>query len=131
MKYMLDTNTLIYYFKGMGNVPQNLLRRSPQDITLSSIVLYEIETGLAKSDNPEKRQTQLGEFLSVVEVVTFGVAEARAAASIRAQLERKGQPIGPMDNLIAGAAIATGSALVTRNVGEFERVSGLQLENWF
>jgi len=131
MKYMLDTNTLIYYFKGMGNVPQNLLSRSPQDISLSSIVLYEIETGLAKSKSPDKRQAQLAEFLSVVNVVTFGAAEARVAASIRAQLERSGQPIGPMDNLIAGAAVATGSVLVTRNVGEFERVSGLPLENWF
>lgn len=131
MKYMLDTNTLIYYFKDMGNVKQQLLSKSPQDILLSSIVLYEIETGLAKSDNPDKRREQIAEFSSVVPMVEFGAAEAKAAAQVRARLEQAGQPIGPVDNLIAGAALAAGAILVTRNVGEFGRVADLRVENWF
>ncbi|MEZ5537148.1 MAG: type II toxin-antitoxin system VapC family toxin [Thiolinea sp.] len=131
MKYMLDTNTLIYYFKGMGDVKQNMLSHSPQDILLPAVVLYEIETGLAKSDNPDKRRGQLAELLAVIQLVEFGEAEARAAAQVRAQLELAGESIGPMDNLIAGSALAAGAVLVTRNVGEFERVAGLQVENWF
>ncbi len=131
MKYMLDTNTLIYYFKDMGNVKQQLLSKSPQDILLSSIVLYEIETGLAKSINPDKRREQIAEFASVVPVLEFGESEAKAAAQVRARLEQAGQPIGPVDNLIAGAALTSGAVLVTRNVSEFGRVAGLQVENWF
>lgn len=131
MKYMLDTNTLIYYFKDMGEVKQRMLSHSPQDILLPAVVLYEIETGLAKSDSPEKRRDQLAELLAVIQLVEFGEAEARAAAQIRAELEQAGLPIGPLDNLIAGSALAAGAVLVTRNVGEFERVSGLRVENWF
>jgi tRNA(fMet)-specific endonuclease VapC len=131
MKYMLDTNTLIYYFKDMGEVKQRMLSHSPQDILLPAVVLYEIETGLAKSDSPEKRRDQLAELLAVIQLVEFGEAEARAAAQIRAELEQAGLPIGPLDNLIAGSALAAGAVLVTRNVGEFERVAGLRVENWF
>ena len=57
-------------------------------------------------------------------------AGAEAAANIRAELERQGTPIGPYDLLIAGQAVASGLTLVTNNVGEFKRVSGLKLESW-
>lgn len=129
--WALDTNTLIYFFKGEGCVAQRLLERSPGDIALPSIVLYELEVGIAKSSSPEKRARQLSDFVSVVRVLPFQQAEAKAAADIRATLEKQGSPIGPYDVLIAGTAIAYGATLVTRNIKEFERINTLRLENWF
>lgn len=129
--YVLDTNTLIYFFKDMGKVKQHLLKTSPQNLAIPSIVIYELEVGLAKSNAPAKRRAQLDELCSLVRVLPFTDYEAKYAASIRADLEIKGTPIGPEDVLIAGTAIAHKGILVTRNIGEFSRVVGLELENWY
>ena len=129
--FVLDTNTLIYYFKGIGRVAEHLLSHSPQEIGIPALVLYELEVGLAKSMQPEKRQQQLAQMLDVVAILPFGAAEAREAAQIRAALERAGEPIGPYDVLIAATALAKGSILVTHNVREFGRVTGLQIEDWY
>ncbi|MBK7897150.1 MAG: type II toxin-antitoxin system VapC family toxin [Candidatus Promineifilaceae bacterium] len=129
--YVLDTNTLIYFFKGMGHVPKNLLAHSPKEIGIPTVVLYELEVGLAKSAKPEKRRQQLAEMLAVMILLPFGEVEARHAAQIRATLEQAGQPIGPYDLLIAGTAWAHNHTLVTHNVKEFSRVAGLQLEDWY
>lgn len=131
MKYALDTNTLIYYFKGMGDVSTRLLAQLPTSIYIPAIVLYELETGLLKSESPQKRREQLQELLSVMEVLPFDDKVAEIAAQVRADLEKRGQPIGPLDVLIAGTALAYGCTLVTRNVGEFGRVQGLSVDNWF
>jgi tRNA(fMet)-specific endonuclease VapC len=128
--YVLDTNTLIYFFKGMGNVAERLLSESPREIAISAIVLFELELGIAKSSS-HKRREQLREMLASVSFLPFGEKEARSAASIRADLESKGTPIGPYDILIAGTALARRATLVTRNTHEFGRISGLSLENWY
>ena len=129
--YVLDTNTLIYFFKGMGNVSHNLLGTSPKEIGIPSIVLFELEYGIAKSNSPKKRQVQLKEICSLVEVLPFGNQEARFSARIRAQLEKKGTPIGPYDLLIAATALAHQRILVTNNAKEFTRVPELKIENWY
>lgn len=131
MTWVLDTNTLIYFFKGEGNVAKEILARPPSAIGIPSIVLYELEVGIAKSTSPRKRLRQLEELTSVVQTLPFGIAEARASAAIRSSLEKKGTPIGPYDVLIAGTAKACNATLVTRNTREFKRVRGLALENWY
>ena len=129
--YVLDTNTLIYFFKGMGNVPTRLLSVSPQEIAIPSVVLYELEYGIAKSNSPKKRQQQLKELCSLVSILSFGANETQHSASVRAKLEKKGTPIGPYDLLIAGTALSHQGILVTNNTKEFERVPKLKIENWF
>lgn len=129
--FVLDTNTLIYYFKDMGSVSDNLLQLSPRDIGVPSIVVYELEVGIAKSTSPEKRTQQLKTFLSAVTVLPFGEAEAKSAAFIRADLEKQGQPIGPYDILIAATALTNNATLVTRNTNEYSRVKNLQLVDWY
>jgi tRNA(fMet)-specific endonuclease VapC len=131
MKYALDTNTLIYFFKGMGQVAPKLLAQAPGDILLPAIVLYELETGIAKSQAPAKRRDQLNELLKVIQIIPFDAKAARIAADIRADLEQQGRMIGPLDNLIAASALVAGAILVTRNTSEFARISGLMLENWY
>ena len=129
--YVLDTNTLIYYFKNQGQVAQRLVEISPQEIIVSTIVLFELQVGIAKSTSPAKRIQQLQQFLSRVNLVSFDRDAALAAATIRAQLEQNGTPIGPIDVLIAGVAVARQATIVTRNVNEFSRVSGLSIMNWY
>jgi len=129
--YILDTNTLIYYFKGQGQVAQNIANVSPQEIGISAIVLFELQVGIAKSTSPAKRTQQLQQLLSRVNLVLFDRDSAVAAAKIRAQLEQQGTPIGPIDVLIAGTAASLQATLVTHNVKEFSRVSGLAIADWY
>ena len=129
--WVLDTNTLIYFFKGEGNVAKEMLSRSPDSIGIPSIVLYELKVGIMKSTSPRKRARQLEELMAVVRILPFGDTEAAVSAVIRSNLEKNGTPIGPHDVLIAGTAKACNGVLVTRNTTEFQRVPGLALENWY
>jgi len=129
--YVLDTNTLIYFFKGKGKVAQKMFRKVPSDIGVPAIVIYELQTGIAKSTSSKKRIRQLDSLLESVEVLPFSAKEAKAAAIIRAQLEKKGTPIGPYDVLIAGTAMVCQGTLVSHNLTEFNRVTGLKTVDWY
>ena len=129
--YILDTNTLIYYFKNQGNVAQNLEAVSPENIVISTIVLFELQVGLAKSMSPTKRSQQLQQLLRRVTLVPFDRDAALAAGTIPVQLEQQGTPIGPMDILIAGTAVALQGTIVTRNGREFSRIVGLPIVDWY
>ncbi len=129
--YVIDTNTLIYFFKGTGGVSKKFLEVSPKDIAIPSVVLYELEYGIAKSSAPRKRQAQLKELCSLVEILPFEEEAAHFSALIRANLEKKGTPIGACDVLVAGTALSKKGILVTNNTKEFSRVSKLKIENWY
>lgn len=129
--YVLDTNTVACFFRGEGRIAERLLETPPGEIALPTIVLYELQVGAEKSAAPARRRRQIERFAGTVRLLPFGADEARTAARIRATLERQGTPIGPLDTLIAGTALASGGILVTRNVTEFGRVAGLALEDWF
>ncbi len=129
--YVLDSNFLIHFFKRQGRVAEHLLATHPQDLALPAVALYELETGAAKSRDPEKHREQLNEVVSRIAVLPFGRAEAQVAGRIRADLERRGLPIGPLDVLIAGTALSHGGTLVTHNTREFERVLGLSIVDWY
>ncbi len=129
--FLLDTNTLIYFFKGRGKVAERLFATPPGDVAISSVSLYELEVGIAKSAQPTKRRRQLDTFLALVSVLPFDGSAARAAASVRVDLESRGFPIGPLDNLIAGVALAHRATLVTRNTREFSRLPHLAVVDWY
>lgn len=129
--YALDTNTVIYFFKGMGHVAGHLFSLPPHEIALPSVVLYELQVGIAKSNSPEKRRSQLAELLTVVRVLPFTEHEAAITAKLRATLEKAGTPIGPLDMMIAGITLANQATLVTHNTKEFSRIENLRLEDWF
>jgi tRNA(fMet)-specific endonuclease VapC len=129
--FLLDTNTLIYFFRGQGRVAERLLATPPADVAISAVSLYEIEVGIAKSAQPAKRRRQFDTLLAVVSVLPFDRAAGHAAAMVRAELERRGLPIGPLDNLIAGVAVAHRATLVTRNTREFSRLSNLAVTDWY
>ena len=129
--YLLDTNTIIYFFKGMGNISKNLFNVSPKDIFIPLIVVYELEVGIAKLNDSQKRQEQLKRLLSQITIIDFAQKEAVQSAKIRADLEKKGTRIGSIDVLIAGCAKANNLVLVTRNTKEFQRVENLQIVDWY
>ena len=129
--YILDTNTLIYFFKGRGGVAEAMFSKEPANIGIPAIVIYEIETGIAKSTSPRKRTQQLKSLTEAVAILPFAKEEAKASATIRVRLELKGTPIGRYDVLIAGTAMAHKGILVTHNLTEFNRVKGLKTEDWF
>jgi len=129
--YLLDTNILIYFFKNQGNVSQHLAGVSPQDIYVSTITLFELYTGIAKSAMPEKRTQQLQKLLAEINILSFDEKTAAIAAAIRSTLEKQGTAIGMLDILIASVALANQLTLVTHNTKEFSRIRELQVIDWY
>lgn len=129
--FVLDTNILIFFFKGKGRIAERMFMEKPADIGIPAVVIYELETGIAKSASPAKRTRQLKSLLQATTVLPFTINEAKASAAIRARLEQKGSLIGPLDILIAGTAVANQATLVSHNLVEFNRVNGLNTEDWY
>lgn len=131
MRYMLDTNICIFLIKNRPErVIKKILSMKPEDICISSITYAELVYGIEKSQAKEKNRIALMLLLSEIEILPYDDLAAQTYGAIRADLERKGTPIGPMDLLIAAHAKVKGFTIVTNNVREFERVEGLAVEDW-
>jgi tRNA(fMet)-specific endonuclease VapC len=130
-RYLLDTNVLSDFVRGVPSVQARLRATLPDEVAVSTITAMEVDYGLAlKPARARGLRAVLDPFFEAVEVVPFSLEDARAAAAVRAALRRKGQPIGPYDVLLAGSALARGLVFVTANTREFARVSGLLVETW-
>lgn len=131
MKYMLDTNICIYAIKHKPpEVIKKFLKHTPDELCISSITYGELMHGVEKSQAVERNRMAITLFLSSIAILPFDSYAAEEYGKVRADLELKGMPIGPMDLLIAGHARAARLILVTNNTREFFRVSGLQVEDW-
>jgi tRNA(fMet)-specific endonuclease VapC len=131
MHYLLDTNICIYLIKKRPpKVLERFSQHSPQDVAISTITLFELEYGVEKSQYQQRSKDALAKFLLPLNLINLDRSSATEAAIIRAQLEKKGMPIGPYDLLIAGLARSRDMTLVTNNIKEFERIVSLHLENW-
>lgn len=128
--FLLDTNTLIYLFKQQGQVAAHLQKRPASEVFIPAVVLFELEYGVLRSTRPELQRAGIDLALKAYGVLHMDYASAKAAAWVKHTLEAEGRPIGPCDQLIAGIALANEMTLITRNTREFERVPGLQLEDW-
>ncbi len=131
MNYFLDTNICIYIInKRPPAIIEKLMQFSPQEIGISAIVVSELQYGVAKSSQSERNRQLLAAFLRPFQIVPYDAAAAEAYGIVRADLEKRGQPIGREDLLIAAHALAADRALVTNNEAEFKRVPNLRVENW-
>ncbi len=130
MRYLLDTNLLIALSKERAGLADRLACHAASAILISSVVVAEIEYGIAKSVRQEHNRHVFDILLAGFHVAPFDAAAARHYGPIRAQLERQGRIIGPHDLLIAAHALALDAVVVTDNTGEFSRVPGLAIENW-
>lgn len=130
MRFMLDTNICIYLIK---NDPPKVLARLKRhdlgDIGVSSITAAELAYGVAKSGS-ERNRAALEQFLLPLDIAPFDERAAWYCGDVRSALEQAGAPIGPLDTQIAAHALSLSCVLVTNNMREFQRVSGLAVENW-
>lgn len=129
-RFLLDTNILSDVVRRpRGEVARRMRDESEDSICTSIIVAAELRYGAAERAAP-RLSAQLEMILDVLEILPFEPPADAIYGSVRADLERRGQLIGPNDLLIAAQALALGHILVTDNVGEFSRVQGLAVENW-
>lgn len=130
LRYLLDTNLCIRVLRDRPAAARERFNLEADSLCISTIVLTELLHGAAKSSRPEHNRREVERFAARLDVLPFDEAAADHAADIRAVLERRGQPIGGYDLLIAGHARSRGLAVVTGNLAEFERVDGLRCEDW-
>ena len=130
MRWMLDTDTCIALIKSDPGAIRKLRGKAIGQVGISSITLGELAFGVGKSNRPLEARAALDEFLLALEVAPFDERAALHYGGVRASLERRGKPIGPLDTLIAAHALAEDVVLVTHNSGEFRRVEGLRTEDW-
>ena len=130
-EFMLDTNICVELIRGRASrVFDRLRQHRVDDAGISSITLAELQYGVAKSARPAHNAVVLAEFCAPLAILPFDAQAADTYGGVRAALVRAGTPIGPLDTLIAGHALALGLTLVTNNEREFRRVAGLHVENW-
>lgn len=131
MRYLLDTSICIYLIKRRPlEVLERFRQHSPKDVAISTITLFELQYGIEKSQYRQRSESALAKFLLPLNLLNLDRSSAIEAATIRAQLEKRGLPIGSYDLLIAGLARSREMVLVTNNIKEFARIDGLELENW-
>ena len=131
MTYFLDTDIIIDMLKDRESKPVGVVELHPKrNIKIPSIVKGELITGAYKKGNVEFYLENIRDILFGFEVVPFDDSASEIYGKIRAELEMKGNVIGPNDLMIAATTLSRGGILVTNNTKEFSRVEGLQLENW-
>ena len=129
--YLLDTNICIYIInKNPIQVVEHIKKLKPHQIKLSSISLGELEYGASKSRDRDRNRQALVHFASAFDIIEFNDNDAEVYGLIRADLEKKGQVIGPYDMQIAAQSISRDLILVTNNTSEFSRIVNIKLENW-
>lgn len=131
MKYLLDTNICIYLIKQKSeNLINKIKEFDIEELCISTITIAELEYGIQKSSYPERNRLALIEFLVPFKILDFNQEATLDYGEIRADLEKEGRIIGPMDLLIAAHARSNDLIVVTNNEKEFNRVKGLEVENW-
>lgn len=130
VRYLLDTNVVSFHIRGSSAALQSRLRRlNAATVALSVVTEMEIRFGLARSSGL-RIAPLVEQFLDAMTILPLGAEVARAYGRIRAELEKSGRPIGPLDTMIAAHAVAAGATLVTNDVRELRRVRGLRVADW-
>ena len=129
--YLLDTNICISLMRNQyPEMTDKILSMDPSLLMISSITVFELEYGAAKSQHKDRTRAQLALFLSAFTILPFDSEDAIVAGRIRGELAKKGTPIGPYDLQIAAQGISRKLTVVTHNIDEFSRVPNLQVEDW-
>lgn len=127
-KYLLDTNIVSYYLKGIDNLKDKV--SSNIDLLCISIIsYYEIVSGLQSID-AKKRIAEFENFCELIDIINLDKASISASCKIYSSLKKSGRLIDDIDILIAGIALSNYLVMVTDNTEHFERIEGLRIENW-
>ncbi|RYD65913.1 MAG: type II toxin-antitoxin system VapC family toxin [Verrucomicrobiaceae bacterium] len=130
MKFLLDTNACIQAMRGHSQVVARLNSQAPDDCGVSMVSVFELFAGVERCREPERESAKVVAFLQPLHLLPFDWDSALRTAAIRWELEKAGKKIGPYDLQLAGQALALDVTLVSHNLREFQRVSGLKLEDW-
>lgn len=133
MRYLLDTDTLVYVLNAQPRhaaVLERFNREEPRNLFVSAITLAELRYGAARSQRREANQAKLDRVAQALNLAPFEEEAAAEYGTVRSELENAGTPVGPLDTLIAAHALSLGLTLVTSNEREFSRVRRLRVENW-
>ena len=128
--YLPDTNAISVFLRGGDEALTARMLQEFAHLRLSALVVAEREFGIIQHSAGQRYRSRFEQLVATLPVEPFTRADAALYARIRASLEKRGQGIGPMDTLIAAQALRLDATIVTRNVREFSRVSGLRCENW-
>jgi tRNA(fMet)-specific endonuclease VapC len=129
-RFLLDANVVITVLRGAGDSLRERMRQHVDELAVSTITVAELHYGAGGSSDAVHNRRAVSEFLAFLDVLPFDAVAAEHAGDIRAVLADEGTPIGGYDVLIAGHARSQGMAVVTSNRREFDRVSGLLVEDW-
>ncbi len=131
IKYLIDTNICIYI---MNKRPIGIIHKfklfDVGEIGVSTITVSELQYGVSRSKNRKLNKQRIKEFLSPLEILPYDEIAAGIYGDIRLQLEKRGEPIGPLDLLIAAHALSRNLVLISNNEKEFKRIKKLKVENW-
>lgn len=130
IKYLLDTNIVIYVLKRRPTEVLEIFNKNANRMAISSITLSELIYGSEKSQNVDKNLEAIEEFISHLDVLPYDAKASQHYGQIKVTLEKKGEIIGENDIHIAAHAISQGLILVSNNLKEFRRVPNLALESW-
>jgi tRNA(fMet)-specific endonuclease VapC len=130
MKYLLDSNVWIALVRGKSSLVDARFRAKTAEICTATVINAELWYGCLRSAKPQVNRTAIDVLLAPFPVLPFDSAAAANFATIRDQLERRGEVIGPYDLQIAAIALACGCTLVTHNTKEFKRIAQLSIEDW-
>ena len=131
--HLLDTSICIFLLnqrEGFRRIVRHLDGLGRGQVCISAVTVAELESGAAASQRQGDNFARLERFLLEFEVLPFDRPAARHYGPLRANLQARGKPIGPMDCLIAAHALSTDATLVTNNTREFSRVPGLEVADW-
>jgi len=129
-RYVLDTDTCIYWLNGETSIRDNISRRAPLSLNTTMITYAELKFGAYNSKRTEENLRNIQNFIKGVPVLPLNREASDAFGSIKARLRRKGQPIGDFDILIAAITLSFDAVLVTNNMAHFQRVEELRCESW-
>ncbi len=129
MKYLLDTNICIHYFKGHSMLKEKIEQIGFHNCAISEITLAELIYGAEKSQQKEKNSKVVDDFADKIPIIPI-IDSIRIYGKEKARLRLQGKIIGDLDLFIGATAIANQMIMVTRNTREFERLEGINIENW-
>ena len=130
IKYLLDTNILIYTIKNRPPQVREKFNQHLGQMATSTVTVGELVFGAERSAQPARNLIDIEGLFARLHILDFDLRSAQQFGQIRASLYNQGTPIGSYDMMIAGIAKSLGLILVTNNEKEFNRIPGLQIENW-
>lgn len=128
-KYLLDTNICIYFLKGLYHLDRKIEKAETENCFVSEITVAELKFGVENSENKENSQKTIDDFVSKFTIIPI-FNSLDISAKEKARLRKKGTPLDDFNLLIGSTAISNNLILVTRNISDFERLNGIEIENW-